>query len=148
MYSGAFRRFFAYLIDCAVMIGSYMLIAFVMGMAAVFNPLLALPMFGIWYFFGLFCYAWLYNALFECSKWQGTVGKRVLGLRVVDLSGNRISFLRASGRHFSKMVSRFTLMIGYLMIFWTKRKQALHDKMAKTLVVHDCVEFVPSAVSE
>ncbi len=136
MYSGAFRRFFAYLIDCVVMVGSYMLIGFIFGYAFLVNPLLGLPMFGIWYFSGMLCFAWLYYSLFESSKWQATVGKRALSLKVVDLDGNRISFLRATGRFFAKFLSRCIMMIGYLMIFWTKKKQALHDKIASTLVLH------------
>lgn len=135
MYSGAFRRLFAFMIDCVVIIGAYMLLALILGFAVFSSPLLALPMFGLWYFGGMFCFAWLYFAIFESSKWQATVGKRVLGLKVVDLEGNRVGFWRATARYFSKLLSRFILMIGFLMIFWTKKKQALHDKIASTLVI-------------
>ena len=48
---------------------------------------------------------WLYFALFESRGWQATPGKRLLGLRVTDLAGNRISFGRASRRYFSKLLS-------------------------------------------
>ncbi|MBS0628871.1 MAG: RDD family protein [Verrucomicrobia bacterium] len=136
MYSGPFRRFFAYMIDCTVLIGGYMFLAFVFGYSWISNPLLHLPMFGIWYFSGIFCFAWAYFALFESSKWQATIGKRALNLKVVDLEGRRISFLRATGRFFSQILTRFTLLIGYLMIFWTKKKQTLHDKMSSTVVIY------------
>jgi uncharacterized RDD family membrane protein YckC len=136
LYSGAFRRLFAYMIDCAVMIGCYFLLAALLGVSLFTNPLLALPMVGFWYFGGLLCSGWLYFALMECSKWQGTIGKRALGLKVVDLSGRRISFGRATGRYFGKFLSSI-LYIGYLMIFWTKKKQGLHDMMASTLVVRE-----------
>jgi uncharacterized RDD family membrane protein YckC len=43
--------------------------------------------------------ALLYYPLMECSRWQGTFAKRRLALRVVDLEGGRISFLRALARH-------------------------------------------------
>jgi len=46
---------------------------------------------------------------------------------VTDLNGNRISFGRATGRYFGKFISSLTLMIGYMMAGWTRRKQALHD---------------------
>lgn len=136
MYSGAFRRLFAYMIDTAVIIGCFFLLAALLGVALFANPLLALPMVGFWYFGGLFCSGWLYFALQESSKWQGTVGKRALGLKVVDLEGRRISFGRATGRYFGKFLSSL-LYIGYLMIFWTKKKQALHDMIASTLVVRE-----------
>ena len=58
-----------------------------------------------------------------------------LGLKVSDLKGNRISFARASGRHFAKIVSGMILLIGYIMAGFTNRKQALHDMIAETLVL-------------
>ncbi|OGP49627.1 MAG: hypothetical protein A2Y79_04840 [Deltaproteobacteria bacterium RBG_13_43_22] len=78
---------------------------------------------------------WLYSAVLVSSVWQGTVGKKVLGLKVTDLSGQRISFGRATGRYFSTSVSALLLGIGLMMVGWTRRKQGLHDMMASTLVV-------------
>jgi len=48
---------------------------------------------------------WLYYALMESSAKQGTVGKMVLNLKVVDLAGNKITFGRATGRFFGKILS-------------------------------------------
>jgi uncharacterized RDD family membrane protein YckC len=79
--------------------------------------------------------AWLYHALMESSTNQGTLGKMALGLRVTDLDGRRISFARATGRYFAKIVSYMTLMIGFIMAAFTSKKQALHDFMAGTLVL-------------
>lgn len=76
---------------------------------------------------------WLYEALLTSSDWQATLGKKMLNLRVTDEEGNRISFARASGRHFAKYVSSF-LLIGYIMAAFTDRKRALHDMLAGTLV--------------
>ncbi len=78
---------------------------------------------------------WLYFAILESSPLQASLGKFVLGLKVVDVYGRRIGFLRATGRHFGKIVSAFILMIGYLMAGFTDQKQALHDKMANCLVI-------------
>lgn len=78
---------------------------------------------------------WLYSALQECSSAQATLGKRACGIIVTDLVGKPISFGRATGRHFGKYVSSLTLTIGFVMAAFTKRKQALHDLMAGTLVV-------------
>jgi uncharacterized RDD family membrane protein YckC len=78
---------------------------------------------------------WLYFALMESGPWQATLGKKALGLVVTDLEGRRISFARATGRHFGKLLSALILLIGYIMAGLTERKQALHDMMASTLVV-------------
>ena len=78
---------------------------------------------------------WLYFAMMESSSWQGTVGKKALGLLVTDMDGRRISFGRATGRYFAKIISGMILMIGYIMAGFTEKKQALHDMMAGCLVI-------------
>ncbi len=78
---------------------------------------------------------WLYYALLESSKRQATVGKMVLGIVVTDMNGNRISFSRATGRYFGKILSALILFIGFLMIAFTEKKQGLHDRLAGTLVL-------------
>jgi len=78
---------------------------------------------------------WLYYSLMESSSRQATLGKMAVGIKVTDLHGNRISFGRATGRYFAKLVSSFTMLIGYLMAGFTARRQGLHDMMAGTLVV-------------
>lgn len=71
------------------------------------------------------------------SARQATLGKMALRLRVTDLDGNRISFGRASARHFAKYLSGLILAIGYIMAAFTERHQALHDMVAGTLVRQD-----------
>jgi uncharacterized RDD family membrane protein YckC len=79
---------------------------------------------------------WLYEALMTSSSKQATVGKMVFGLVVTDTQGARLSFLHATGRHFAKFLSTLTLLIGYVMAAFTERKQALHDFVAGTYVLH------------
>ncbi|GAB3786108.1 RDD family protein [Dyella agri] len=79
---------------------------------------------------------WLYFAFCESSAWQATVGKLALGIRVTNLQGARISFLRATGRFFAKYLSVLTLFIGFVMVAFTRRKQGLHDLIASTLVLN------------
>ncbi len=79
--------------------------------------------------------AWLYSALMESGPGQATLGKKALGLKVVDSEGQRISFGQATGRHFGKIISFIILLIGYFMMLWDEKKQTLHDKMAGTYVV-------------
>jgi uncharacterized RDD family membrane protein YckC len=73
--------------------------------------------------------------LLESSPWQATVGKKMFGLEVTGLAGQRISFARATGRHFAKNISLFALGIGFVMIGFTEKKQGLHDMIAGCFVV-------------
>jgi len=80
--------------------------------------------------------SWLYNAYFESSDWQGTVGKKVMNVVVTDLQGNGVSFGRASGRFFAKLISGLIPFgIGYILAGITEKKQALHDMIAGCLVL-------------
>ena len=78
---------------------------------------------------------WLYEALLTSSSWQGTIGKRVLRLKVVDEAGNRIGFGRATGRFFAKILSSMFFYIGFIMVGFTERKRGLHDMLAATVVM-------------
>jgi uncharacterized RDD family membrane protein YckC len=78
--------------------------------------------------------SWLYEAFMESSSYQATLGKMIFGMKVTDLNGNRISFERATGRHFAKWLSAMILGVGYIMVGLTERKQGLHDLLAGTLV--------------
>lgn len=78
---------------------------------------------------------WLWFTIPESSKWQATVGKKMLGLKVTDEKGERIGFGKANGRYWSKILSILILFIGFVMVAFTEKKQGLHDKMAGTFVV-------------
>ncbi len=75
-----------------------------------------------------------YFAGMESSSHQATLGKKVLGMVVTDLNGNRLSLGRAIGRYFAKIVSAIILGIGFIMVAFTEKKQGLHDMIAGTLV--------------
>jgi uncharacterized RDD family membrane protein YckC len=79
--------------------------------------------------------AWLYCAFSESSKWRATIGKRIIGLEVVNASGGKLTFGQASVRHFMKFLSLFTVAVGFMMAGWTKRRQALHDIPADCVVI-------------
>ncbi len=78
---------------------------------------------------------WLYYAFMESSAKQATLGKLAMGIRVTDMNNKQVDFGRATGRFFSKFISMITLCIGFIMAAFTDRKQALHDQIAKTLVL-------------
>lgn len=78
---------------------------------------------------------WLYFAIQESSVHQGTVGKRIFRIQVTDTAGQRISFLKATGRYFSKYVSYAFLLIGFFMMLWDKYNRTLHDRICNTFVL-------------
>jgi uncharacterized RDD family membrane protein YckC len=79
---------------------------------------------------------WLYSALLESSPWQATLGKMVVDLQVCDLAGNPLSFRHATGRYFGKFLSTVPLGAGFLLPLFRQDRQALHDRLAGTLVIH------------
>jgi uncharacterized RDD family membrane protein YckC/Tfp pilus assembly major pilin PilA len=79
--------------------------------------------------------AWLYYALLHSSQGQATWGKRALGIKVTSLTGGPIGFARSTARYFATFLSSLALFIGFLMAGFTRRRQALHDIVAGTLVV-------------
>lgn len=77
----------------------------------------------------------VYGIVFEGSALQGTVGKVLTGTVVTDWSGGRIRWSVAIQRNLAKILTGLVpFSLGYTMIFWTKKRQALHDKLAGTLV--------------
>lgn len=79
---------------------------------------------------------WLYFALMESSESSATLGKMALSIVVSDRFGRRITFERATGRYFAKIITGFTFGVGYLMAAFSSRKQALHDIIAGCLLLY------------
>ncbi len=77
----------------------------------------------------------IYNTLMHASKWQATLGKRAMGIIVTDLEGERLSLGKALLRFLWKLLSTFTLFIGYIFALFTSRRQALHDMIAGSIVL-------------
>lgn len=143
MYAGFWRRVAATLIDTII----YTICTRVIQVCLSFSGsactgfgcadtalLHTLVVLGFWLFY--FVYA-------ESSPWQATLGKKIVGIKVTDLNGQRISFWRALARDVAKSISNLTLGIGYLMCIWTEQKQCLHDKIASCLVVTN--DYTPQA---
>lgn len=78
---------------------------------------------------------WVYFAAMEFSRWQATVGKRLMGLQVTNKKGAPISLLQSSVRSFARMLSGACLGLGYLLALVTPRHQCLHDLLASSLVL-------------
>ncbi|MBS0225006.1 MAG: RDD family protein [Proteobacteria bacterium] len=84
-----------------------------------------------------FAYALLsaaWNLGGELSSWQGSLGKHLLGLRVVDISGKRATFAQLVVRQLAAGLSWFTLNIGHLLAWWPPFR-SLHDRIADTRVL-------------
>jgi uncharacterized RDD family membrane protein YckC len=79
----------------------------------------------------------VYHIFMESSVKQATYGKQILRIKVCDLQGDRISFARSVGRNLAKIFSVLTFFIGYLLSFFNKQQQCLHDMIAGTLVMKD-----------
>ena len=79
----------------------------------------------------------LYKPLMEASEYQGTLGKYVLGLKIVDKNGKKISMSSSFVRTILWIIGSqlFLLCLGVLMVGFTEYKQGLHDILANTYVV-------------
>jgi uncharacterized RDD family membrane protein YckC len=74
-----------------------------------------------------------YEIPFWVSPWQATPGKKLCGMVVTTMDGDRLSVSRAMGRYACKCASG-AILIGSFFIPFTRWRQALHDLMAGTLV--------------
>ncbi len=133
-YGGFWRRFAAYVLDSVLLQFVIYILALVFG----FGFFLSESGFGeltaMWIILSILL-PWIYFAAMESSDTRATFGKLALGLIVSDLSGKQISFGRASGRYFGKILSGIILGIGFIMAGLTDKKQALHDIISDCLVI-------------
>lgn len=134
-YKGFWIRLCAFIFDyCIIIIPCYLFYIF-------FQLLFHQPFdnFGFWemlaYYGIITLIGWLYDSIFWSSKYEATPGKLLLGMKVTDLSGQRISFKRASIRWLGKIIAYLTFGIGFMIIGFTSKKQGLHDYIAKTVVI-------------
>jgi uncharacterized RDD family membrane protein YckC len=157
VYAGFWLRLLALIIDDAIMSTVRSIFAVPLIMAIPMLPgveetteepafsLFSLIAIGTLIFFLVLEY--LYYALMESSSLQGTLGKVALNIVVTDLDGNRISFGRASGRFFGRILSAMIFYIGFLMVAFTPRQQALHDMLAGCLVIRKKPESEEESLS-
>lgn len=147
VYAGFWMRFLAYLIDAILLGAVFFPVGFALGIAMIAGGID--PNSPEWtsvnmLINGLSILAgWLYQSLLESSSWQGTAGKKLLGLKVTDLDGNRIAFGKATGRYFGKILSGMICFIGFIMVAFTEKQQGLHDMLAGTLVVQGVATSEP-----
>jgi uncharacterized RDD family membrane protein YckC len=105
------------------------------------NALCNVPNDLTWTIFGILVVAALvgivvYYALLEGGRSGQTVGKRLIGIRVVDkLTGGPIGHGRGFGRYFARLLSGLVCFVGYLWMLWNPDSQAWHDIIVDSYVV-------------
>ncbi len=81
-----------------------------------------------------------YYTYFEGGPRGQTLGKRLLGIRVIDFDGGgSIGYGRAAIRYVTSIVSAIVIYIGYLWMLWDREKQCWHDKTSNAVVVPESV---------
>lgn len=144
-YAGFWERFAAFIVDWIILFIAVFVVAFMVGVAiGIIGGAMGMGETELDAFieqyeqaFNLLgvLVAWLYYAGMESSRHQATLGKKLLSMKVTDRNGGKVTFARATGRHFAKFISGLILFIGYIMVAFTQKKQGLHDMLADTFVV-------------
>lgn len=134
-YGGFWRRLAAYFIDAAI-ITLPLAALWLVGSVAAMASLAAQSVGSLLVVFGLVFLGVIVLPLVYYAALKTTLGKRAMGLRVVDArTGGDITTGQAIGRYFSYVLSAWVLYLGFLWIIWDERKQGFHDKLAKTVVI-------------
>jgi uncharacterized RDD family membrane protein YckC len=76
-----------------------------------------------------------YFLIFYVNYDGATPGKRLMAIKVTKDDGSRLTYPVVFVRYLGTLISAFLFGLGYLWVVWDKKKQALHDKIAKTVVV-------------
>jgi len=82
------------------------------------------------------CIAGIYSVYFVSSKKQGTPGKQLFKIMIIDEKEGRMTIFNAFIRFIAKKITNTLFFIGYLPILFTKEKVSLHDFLSRTRVVH------------
>lgn len=150
--AGPFRRLPAFFIDVLLRFAVWIAIVFILGILEIIN-LVDNAMGMAVMLILIFVMEWLYGGLLE-TYWNGqTVGKRVMGIRVLSIDGQPINGLQAVMRNILRFADMMpliplgaiidepsaygipTFMIGLIAPLLTKRFQRLGDLVCGTMVV-------------
>lgn len=134
VYGGFWIRFLAALIDGVLLLVPMLLLGAVGSIGSISGDVTTSLVFSLMMnVVGMFLGA-LYEGFFVAG-FAATPGKMALRLKVVMPDGGRVSFARAFGRYFAKVLNMFTLMIGYIMAAFDAEKRGLHDMICNTRVI-------------
>lgn len=129
--AGFWLRLRATLLDGIVLLILVSFLALFLYVSAYVLPIISIDM-GLIFFVVI---SLLYNPLMESSKSQGSLGKQVFNLKVVDKEGERLTFLHALIRFAAKILSLALFFAGFIMIGLSDKKEGLHDMIVKTAVI-------------
>ena len=133
-FAGFWRRSIAHLIDInlfsllfmALYLGAFIVIKLEEGELTAGKIFLGVSC--------LFISAVIYYA-YPQHKFRKTIGKKLLGIEVVNIEYGNISLMQSIGRIVIRLLSHVLILLPYLSFFFTKKKQTVHDLMAKTIVI-------------
>ncbi|MHA0855693.1 RDD family protein [Paenibacillus sp. CMAA1364] len=77
-----------------------------------------------------------YYTYWPSTHMQGTFGKVAIGAKIVDVNGNRLTYVHSCGRFLAQLLSGSLFLIGYFMVAFHAKKRGMHDMMADTYVVN------------
>jgi uncharacterized RDD family membrane protein YckC len=142
--AGLASRFLAWLLDALIVLAGTAALLTGLSLLMVVFPGFASALAIVLYFL----VDWGYGIALE-TAWSGqTVGKRALGLRVIQSSGVRIGFYHAALRNLARPVDRLPLLylVGGVTALLSGSHQRLGDMLAGTIVVRERRLKVPSAI--
>jgi len=129
-YAGLGLRTMALIIDLVIVISVVLLINMIIFPSnliikdlTIFKVLIGIL---IWIF---------YNGFYESSAYQATIGKLIFKLKVIDLYGKPIGFLRAISRVISTVISILPFGLGIWYITTDPKKRSWHDLIAGSFVI-------------
>jgi len=74
------------------------------------------------------------------SAYGRTLGKRLTGIRVVDISGEPLGLLDAAVRFSAWLISGLFFGLGWLWLVFDLNHRGLHDYLSRTVVIRDVAE--------
>jgi len=134
-FAGFDLRMLADVIDWFIIFGMCIVFELAIVLTLGFNQMQTIAMFTA----GIVLLPFLkffYHLYMEYQR-QATIGKALLNIKVTNMQGIKPSFQEVLMRNLCKAISTITLFFGYFYLFLNKKQQALHDKMANTLVVKE-----------
>jgi len=75
-----------------------------------------------------------FTAFIALGKGQ-TIGKKLLGIKVLQLDGTPLSLWHSFERYGGYGAGLATGLLGFIQIYWDPNKQAIHDRISATVVI-------------
>jgi uncharacterized RDD family membrane protein YckC len=129
-YSSIFKRLTSFIIDIIIL---FLIVPILLYTVMTFNTsgFSGETQVRIFFFLVLIVIPFIYYAIMESTRFQGTLGKILIGCKVVDKRGNKLTIFKSSIRSALKLTFAFF----YLVFIFSNKKQAIHDMICNTYVV-------------